>query len=805
MNVLLLGLGRFGQTVLDGLAPGGRRRDGFHPLPWAADGSFAEGELKRRILDLLEPVEAYQRREPFSIQLIADLGEPGPALHILDCGRLVRILERDNLLFIRHDRTPGQVAAFITFSERLGQTDEYGELEVQAAAHFLSSASSAEDFPFDRCYLHMTPGGPTMVGMQSSEVFRERILLEANFIPAPHLRNILVQAQSRREECKGIFSSFSFIQVPRLSELERFHVRYSFEDLALGLGLDPPLQPSIRTALQEEWLATMDLPRGQEDRFPTERMAGLIARQTLTQSVASPEEMRQALHENEATLIRLIEAEFIDIKSKIQEGIDLLFQVPRLYGAFATYLDFLKVLQEKLLSWRKSKGSTTTPDAATLDALLESVRRRLDLVEKSRVLNLPSFRTIKEEAKSLALRSRGIRKYLEDSAFAQLDRKLAEFLDPSLNLHSAHPLIEEAISDLSRFIQNLKEEKARSSRRLEVLEGLIQAYYVRAPLDSVRFGKLLERLTAKVFPESKRSDLWDSYRNEVYAQWKREFGLGRQFLNREDSFAEHITAAARRLHDSPSISAALETSGLGEEEFHTRLANELSADLDQLIRRTFRPANDTSMLRSFLLFVPDSHLQDSLSEATATWVRQGAEQIPIKREASLGSVIAIKEWHFLPLADLALWATISSKLPDNAAELARDVFSEGVTESPSGRSQSEVAAISNSAGLADGSGSASEPAVSLSERKLYLLSNLLGGLVERGRLESLWSRHMGALPFKGLDEASLRDLADKMGIRAVLEELGEDDLRKLAHDINVLGGSNKEQSVELLSRKIGME
>ncbi len=779
MKVLLIGLGEFGASVLDLLDSDSRSREAFLPLKWEVSRAFNPGAFRKTVLDVLEHSVAHQTRAAIQVFVIADLGEPGAPFHILDCGTQIRELEANNLLYLKDPARPGHVASFLTLSERLGQTDEFGADQVASVAWFLKSCEAMAAMPYDRSYIHLTPGGQTKVKTQTCQVFRERIHLEAKFYPEDYLRRILVTAQNTREGMKRVFSSFAFLQVPRLIELQKFHVRYTFEKTALDFSLAPPIQSGVKKTLRGQWLEALDLPRGHEGDFPADRMAALFARNLMARPSPGLADLSQTLRQTNVLLFQFIESEFKIIKATIQEGLDLLFQVPRLYGAFFVYREFLGLLQSYLANWKNTNLGGLQRPLVPVDEVISRIESRLGMVDAASILGWKPFGALKQEIKRLILGSPAIRECLESGALHLLAENLPEYLDPDRTANNPLPLVNEILADLDRFLAMLGKDIERSARNASGLESLLDSYYVRSSMDSKSFGKILERLSAKLFPESRKPELWDQYRLQVYSPWKEGFGKGRQFLHGEESFMDQIRAEGARLHDSPSTASFLEPLSQDESQFIGRISSQLPADLDTLIGGTFLPVPDSSAMKSFLVFVPSDGFQDGLEEAVANWERAGAQVKQIRREDSLGSIVAIKEWHFLGIEDLAFWAKLKPLVPEDPTDLMARIFASPPEQK---------------------GGFGEDPG--LSPRQLKLLSNILRDRVPRESLNNLWQRSLGDLPPGGIDEPAFPRLVLKLGIKGVLGELSDDDLRNLARDLKTVGGMTRESSLENLEFEI---
>jgi hypothetical protein len=780
MTTILIGVGEFGGRVLKLMESDSMGSTVFNGLLWEVNTEFDPSIFKRQLLDCLASITAYLRRKAFNYYIVANIGEPAAALHVLELAKAIRRMEEDNLLFMRDGFEPGQLVGFTTLSERIGHTDEYSDTEVSAAAWYFKEADGELGTSFDRHYVYISPGGRDRVLEKTSRVLFQRMLLEAKFFPKDQMRRLLVAKQNLGEPLGHTFSSFSFIQIPRLSELQRYQTRFTFERLALELALNPPLSQNVKQKMFELWLKALDLPSKSNKGFPIDRVREIFLQSVEIQLLAPRGYPENDLQNLDTTLLKFIEAEFNIISDVIREGIDILLQVPRLYGAFPVYVEFLNELKDIVEKWAIGIETEKWSKSEELSTILADINRNVTVIERSRALSLPIFDELRKRLVRLVIQSSNLEDHVRRMLTAKIAEYLPQYLDQTIN--AGHPLsiISERTSDIEQFIEGLKKARNNLYDRADLVNNLLDSYYIRCPIDISTFRDVVARLNSKLFPGSGKSNVWEQYQQRVFIPWQESLGGDTQLAHKEQSFLQFVNDAGVSYQDSPAITEALENFSGQEREFHCDLARRLLPELDTIMGRTFLPSGIGKSMSAFFIFAPEGSPQDFLSEVIGNLKEIGATNVPVERSDTLGSVIAIREWYFMGIDDLAFWPNLKPHATKSREKIAELIF------------------VEQSLDILD------RDVTIASSRQKKLLVNILSETLTKADFLNLWNLHNKESTDITVDDVHIKKLLEQVTVREVLEILSEEDLRKLARDLDTVAGTSREKNIENLEAVISV-
>jgi hypothetical protein len=835
-EVVILGLGALGKKVnadLKALLSDRRSllpasdqdRIGVFQLDLECDAPFDFEDCHGRIEGATRNSYSRNNNLPFDFYLVGNLGESAVALQAVEIAYLLHVMDRSGILRIEDAERPGSVVSFFTYSDLLGSSKAYSEDQVSAFVWFLQrcgEVSKARNYqppfmdpngkpfspvlraPFDRNYLIQTPGDEAMIMEQTARVFCERLFIELMILEPDYKRNVR-KAQRNMTDSDSPFCSFSFYEVPRLADLQRYMLKFRFEDFCLELAKGRPLAPSVEKSVHEKFRRLFDLEPGKEGEFPADRIAGIFRRHyanayksaivpyvgggdTAKYAEVCEANILSATESLGDAMLAFLRDEFASMKGTFIDGTRVLFQAPALYGYFAYYLDFLEELREQVKSWASTDfASDAEKDRTAFAEALAATRERLEALDKSRVLRFPLFVPLRRELAERLLAALPFDRLVDAGVKDKLGEYLkSDYLDPSRN--SDHPLhvIDELVGSLRRFIAELSERQAYVKERLRLIDGMLDCYYVKSYASAAENRKTMERVALKYFSETRKSDLRSRYQKEIYSRWKQTFRDAAEFLHREEDFALEIKRNADKMLRSQEITALLEIDREASSNFCSRLDSDIRLSLDRLAERSFKRIQSRLGREDELIINPRTDEQDDLAGVVARMGESGRSTetaewdavLPIDREFTLGAVFFLRELLFMPVDSLAKW----DRLKDYAGS---DIKA---------REASLYGAMARRRETPRDSANATTLAGALTRRqkaiRMIVKEHLPGDVVL-----GLYGKAVGARAPEVTDGV-VEDISRRISPIEALDLLTDDDLRRVAREFDVIAGLERARTIK---------
>jgi hypothetical protein len=838
-EIVMIGLGAFGSKVNEDfralladrrslMSPAEQDRVGVFQVDFPCDAPFDFEAYHAAIETAVRNSYSRNNNLPFDFYLVGNLGEIGVAMQAVDIAYLLHVMDGSGILRIEDSEQPGSVVSFLTYSDLLGSSRAYTQDQVSAFAWFLERCVAAarerryeppyadpngKGFspvlrqPFDRNYLFQTPGDDATIHDQTAKVFCERLFIELMVLEPDYKRNIR-KAQRNLADTDAPFCSFCFYQVPRLADMQRYMLKFRYEDFCLDLSRGKPLPSATEKSLKEKFLRLFDLKPGKEGEFPIERLAFVFKRRhassfegvirsyagsaaALVDHVDTCEQgIREIIARLDDSVLTMLREEFTHIKDVFLEGTRILFQAPALYGYFNYYLDFLEELRGHVLAWSESTiSSDFEADKAAFASAVEKVKARLAILDAKPAIRLPVFAPLRREITERLLGSLPYHLLID----AALKEKLAEYLridylDPARN--SDHPLhvLDELIASLRGFIAQLGGRQSYVKEKLRLIDGMLDFYYVKSYSNSEGNRKVMERVALKYFSETRKRDLRSRYQKEIYNRWKQTFRDNAEFLHREEDFLIAINRDADQMLKSQEITSLLEIDREASSSFCSRLDADIRISLDRLAERSFLRIASRRGREDQLIIAPRSDGQDDLAEAvsrmSASSRSSEAEEwdsvLPIAREFTLGSVLFLREMLFMPVESMAKWERIKQYASSDIERREASLYHTAASES--------AEAARNPAG---------SPLTRREKAVRLVVKEFLG----REPLLELYAKVTDGTATEVTDEV-VEALARRASTRDVLSLLSDDDLRRTAREFDVIAGLEKARTINNIERFI---
>jgi len=829
---VMIGLGVFGKKVNEDfkslfadrrslLAPAEQERIGIFQVDFPCDAPFDFDAYHEAIEGVVRNSHSRNNNLPFDFYLVGNLGEPGVAMQVVDIAYLLHVMDRSGILRIEDTERPGSVVSFLTYSDLLGSSKAYSEDQVSAFVWFLeqSRAVSRERNyqpeyadpngkpfaaihrqPFDRNYLFQTPGDEVTIMSQTARVFCERLFIEFMIIGPDYKYNIGM-VQRNMFDVDAPFCSFCFYQVPRLADLQRYMLKFKFEEFCLDLSRGKPLTSSLEKSLWEKFRRLFDLEPGREGEFPAGRVAGIFQRRYASAFSGAivpyvgggdvgdyisrcEDNFRNVVAKLDDNLLTFLREEFGHIKQVFIEGTRSLFQAPALYGYFAYYLEFLEELRELVKGWAATDiVSDAEKDRKAFSDAFEATMEKLAVLEAKPILHFHLFAPLKKELVERLLGALPFDLLVRAGVKEKLGEYLrADYLDPARN--SDHPLhvLDELIESLKGFIAELSSRHLYAKEKLRLIDGMLDYYYVKSYSNSADNRKTMERVSLKYFSETRKRDLRSRYQKEIYNRWKQTFRDNSEFLHREDDFILEIKRNSDQMLNSQEITAILEVDREAYSVFCGHLEADMHLSLDRLAERSFKRVMSKIGREDELIINPRSDDQDDLASVVSQMRDAGRSSetaewdtvFPIDREFTLGSVLFLRELLFMPIDSLAKWDRLRDYSGSDVKRREASFYSAPKAQS--------LAALKMDKGQG-------------LTRRQKAIRMMVKEYLPGDQLLALHARVSGSKATDVTDEV-IEALARQVAQKDVLALLSDDDLRRVAREFDVIAGIEKARTVK---------
>ena len=306
-EVILIGLGKFGKSVSENLVHMiderriqlGKVANSviLHTVNFEGDDVFYSTDYMNEIVETIKDSQAYKNGETFSVILTGDFYENASAKYAVDFAYLPHIMQQASAFKLN------EVIGFFTFADQLGLTetasDESLGLICKHFAHleeinkkdtyavpfktlmgkaFKNVDSSAG--PFSRNYVLVTPGKSDAVPKETGVVFAERIFYELFYLGtklSEQSHNWQAAISDRKNSDKNL-SCFSLVQIPRINEVQKYYLKYLFEEKIFSSFLAEPLKGTDEEYFFSKFMDMLDVPSKSDD-FPMDRAVSLFVNQ----------------------------------------------------------------------------------------------------------------------------------------------------------------------------------------------------------------------------------------------------------------------------------------------------------------------------------------------------------------------------------------------------------------------------------------------------------------------------------------------------------------------------------------------
>jgi len=703
-DICILGLGETGGLFLERLQGllqdrmkimDARTRESVNvfTLHLPLKGEFNFITVSGLLEETLSGSSAKINNEEIKYIVFGNLREQSVCVQSVHIANLIHLRDREKL------QRKGDLVGFFALNDALGTVEKMGINGGIAINQFLDNCglcnytpeyTTADGMPFktielgsspwDRLYIGVSPGGEDVLLDATLQVFAERIFYEIYFFDEiykdlnRHVHNYKIDPQNRGR----VFSTFSLVQVPRLSELQRYYLKYQFHLEAMSHHLTDDLVDVNEDYVYNQWLRSMGFdPKG--DMFPLDKMATIFMDRYAPNihSFVKPyvggqkpdifiNNSRKALDDFIEELCpnytSFINEEIQNFNEVLQKGLQSLLTLYPLSGAFKIYQTFVQRLQQQIEGWNRSIDSQTAA-LAQMDHDLEWNKALLQIqeLEKKKLLKNFLFSPIRTEYIQHILASVPIKKMLHKKIKLQIgDLLSSQFLVENINpIHPLHMLVKIQES-LTAYISLFMTKAAVIKEKQDNIEKLTSYYYVISPKKPEDFKLILERIKEKEFGSHRKLEHVDTIRR-LFTKWVQNkqildlIGTSNEYFSALEQYCDEKLVPMLRVDDN-------RTDRDLESTFFTTVIDQVRKRSMNLNEKSFSVGyKDNYLLQRLLVLNPDQTFKDELYDSVEILGKSTEPNCtiqPIQSQFTIGSVLFIKEFLFLEQSSFAKYPVL---------------------------------------------------------------------------------------------------------------------------------------------------
>ena len=576
-EVILIGLGKFGKSVSENLVHMiderriqlGKVANSviLHTVNFEGDDVFYSTDYMNEIVETIKESTAYKNGETFSVILTGDFYESATAKYAVDFAYLPHVMQQTSAFKLNEvigfftfadqlgltetasDETLGLICKHFTQLEEINKQDTYAvPFKTVMEKSFKNVDSSAG--PFSRNYVLVTPGKSDAVGKETGIVFAERIFYELFYLStklSEQSHNWQAKISDRQNSAKNL-SCFSMVQIPRINEVQKYYLKYLFEEKIVSSFLQEPIKGTDGEYYLSKFFEMIDMFY-KDSNFPIDRATELFIDRyrenfyhLLSYYISGAysdfkeyvEDCKNRLEKTVFDLLPLyddfahkeIDYLFITLKA----GFENLFKVDRINGNFKTYIKFIEVLQSKLEGWELSlKAISEGSEVVELKEEFEKTAKRIEYLQKKKILSFLPFRNIRQKLIDNAILSLPIEKYLESLINQKLAKSFYEYWK-ALDELKKTPIEEckQILVNLNNLEKRFEDKEQYLLRKIQFIENMNDSYYILPMFEvSDDYQKLLERIKNRNFGSHNSQRIKDAVSNalKLYVADKDIYGI----------------------------------------------------------------------------------------------------------------------------------------------------------------------------------------------------------------------------------------------------------------------------------------
>lgn len=826
-EVILVGLGKFGESVSNNLVHMIEERRVqlgkiansviLHTVNFADDSVFHSTEYMNEIVETVKDSSAFKNGEPFDFIFTGDFFENATSKYAIDFAYLPYLLQQTTAFKLGEvigfftfaadlgvvekcpDETLSLICKYFTQLEKINKNDTYQvPYKTVMDKTFKNVDSSAG--PYNRNYVLVTPGKSTVVANETGIVFAERIFYELFYLVkklSEQSHNYISAINDRKNSDKNL-SCFSMVQIPRINEVQKYYLKYLFEEKIVSSFLQEPIKGTDGEFYLTKFFEMIDMSY-KDDSFPISRATKLFIDRyrenfshLLSYYISSAyadfkeyiEDCKKRLEKTVFDLLPLyddfahkeIDYLFITLKS----GFENLFKVDRINGNFKTYIKFIEALQSKLEGWEHSlKSISEGSEVVELEKEFEKTAKRIDHLQKKKILSFLPFRNIRQKLIDNAILSLPIEKYLESLINQKLAKSFYEYWKALEELKKT-PIEEckQILVNLNNLEKRFEGKEQYLLNKIKFIENMNDSYYILPMFEvSDDYQKLLERIKNRNFGPHNSQRIKDAVSNalKLYVSDKDIYGITQnptEFI----SFIENTF-----IQNNKKLFSDTEEKIDEFYDFSKRAVEETKYKTENINSISFETSG-TSLFQNEIILIPNNMKPDCLSEEIDSKFESTLEKLEIPKDFTIGSVMYFKDYLYMSQKDMKKKDFLENY---KNLETTEPRYDNTLTEKVSFESDAE---------------DVNDNKKDLNKNKTNLWKftrSVLHFYMDKNTVLDLYNKNFGTSN-ENISDNEIEELSKKVSFEDVLNELSEDKLTEFSKDNNVPIKSNKEKQIKLI-------
>lgn len=849
-DVILIGLGEFGERTLGLLKDILDERVyqmpkelqdkiSVHFLVFKDGKTFRYNDVAKKISDEVMETDTRKWSGKFSYVFVGDLYEDITSRFALDYSIVPLILDQNTTVL----RNKDEVLGFFTFSDMLGRHIRCTDEKLSDIASFFRKFSlicekseykpqfkdaSGDDFPsiacplgsFTRNYILVTPGDQNSVMNMTSQVFAERIFYEMFYL-SDEYKDIVNSIQPRRVAERGKnFCGFTMVQISRLSELQKYFLKYTLEDKVLEFLLNPRLLGTNLDAFEDKFFKMMDIPR--KSGFPIELATDIFIKHnksSVTHLFPSyigkgkrdfKDYIQDCRKKIDARLSELTDnydgfakSEMEYMLSQLEEGWKKLFRINRLTGNISTYIKYVEDVKATFESWTDNlKSIVESQTEFSLDESLDAVEKKIQGIQASPLYKIPFFIPVRRILIENAIMSLPLKDYLRSKIKKNIANAfLVQWANTDSNTRNPIGICDELVRNLNTMMESLKKKKQQVVRKKEFIRNVPSYYYIISQNEQKEYSELLERIESDNFGPAKITKIEEIAR-KLFNDWTNVNGVEKKRQKITNSSSSFVSFIDERIEaECASGFGETEEDGAQFNRFASFAVEEMRRKAETSSASSFFTENSANYLEMQKILVrPELSNSDELEQRLDD-MNDIHQTVKVKNEFTLGSVAYFQDYLYMGYENLQHYHILFKRYANDDIkeyEYADDVIA------PTPETEEDPVASHRSAGTVP-----SAEDLPLTETEEIVRALLLDYCEDFARVYMYKASFPDAVTglsdeeILAKSESDIDSLSRRIRIADLLEGLDDDKLRDFAKDFDFPLVSDREGQLNLILHKIG--
>jgi len=708
-DVILIGLGKFGEKTIETFTNILNERKyqmpkalqdkvDVHNFVFLNDKSFSFKDISDKISEKIMNTDTKRFNGTFQYVFVGDLLEDVTSKYGLVYSMLPLIFDQNGT--IRRDKDCA--LGFFTFSNMIGRQSFCSDEKLSAISNFFRQFSDVNQKqfyeppftdvsgkklptvncpmgPFTRNYILATPGDQNSVMEMTSQVFAERIFYELFYL-SDRYKTIINSVQANRNaNPTRCFSNFSMIQISRLTELQKYFLKYTLEDKVTDYLLSKEISGTNLDWYEEKFFEMIDIPKSKA--FPIDVAVEIFMKNRKsdvthlfpTYISKKKDDFKDYVEECrlkiEKTVSNLkphydgfVNSEIEYMLETLEKGWTNMFRINKLTGNINSYIKYVQDLKETFEGWTNSlKKIISEIKEISLEESIIDVENNVRAIQSSIFYKIPFFIPIRRMLIENAVLSLPLKEYLQTQIKKNIAQAfLVQWENSSTSTRNPVGICEELIKDLTEMKERLEKKKSQIKQKREFIQKIPSYYYIISQKKQEEYSALLDRIESRNFGPAKTSDvenvakdLFRSWTTDVNSAPKDRQGISKDslgFINHVDSYVE--SAAKGQFND------AIEQNS---EEFSSFVSSAVSNMItlsQQLSNGSFFTENSTNYLENQKILVRPELDSDDELVVRLDELNDVNQTENVKNEFTLGSIAYFQDYLYMDYKNLQQYATL---------------------------------------------------------------------------------------------------------------------------------------------------